>query len=165
MKRLVAICGVIAVLSFTLVLVCCRDVDTSKADFTRDVFARLGNRTIPIDSMDPILSEMREWIQAPEPSWKLSLTTYAPDLIIHNTHYSLNLLNHTAVLNFQPDPPKPNWIQVVRACNTSEIGAFQRLRVRIKQAEQGVAPQSSTRSESHSGGGDNPQPESNSRSR
>jgi hypothetical protein len=34
-----------------------------------------------------------------------------------------------------------------------------------KLAEQGVAPQSATRSESDSEGGDNPQPESNSRSR
>lgn len=138
MKRLLATSGAIAVLGIASVFVVWRDVDTSKVDFRRDVSAQLGHTTIAIDSDDPVLSEVQRWIQASDPRWRRSFTSYAPKLIMSNAHFSLNLLDHSAVLNFQPDPSKANWIQVVRECDTSEIAAIQRLRAKIEEVEQGV---------------------------
>lgn len=136
MKIFVAISGVIAALMVVIVFVSCRVVDPSKADFGRDVSAQLGDTTILIHPDEPLLSEIRQWIQTPSPSWKRSITTYAPNLIIRNSRFTLNLLDHVAVLHFQPDPSIDKWIQAVRNCNTMEIRAIQALRAKIKDVEQ-----------------------------
>ena len=139
MKHLFAIFGIITVASIALLFVGCREVDTSKVDFTHDVSAHLGRTSLAIDPHDPVLSDLARWAKTSEPRWRRSITTYAPKLLVRNAHYSLNFIDGLAVLNFQPDPAKSKWIQIEREYNENELQVIEHLCTKIKQAEQADA--------------------------
>jgi hypothetical protein len=165
MKPFLTLFAFMAVTIVAFTVIGCRDVDTSKADFSKDVSIHSGDTVLPLMPNDPVATDIARWIRGPEREWKRTYTTYAPKLVIRNAHFTLNLLGEVAVLNYKPDPTKEKWIQVEREYEAKDIPSLEGLLARIKEAQQGGTGQPATRPESDSEGGDKPQPEAEGRTR
>ncbi len=165
MKHFLTLFAFIAVTIAAFTVNGCRGVDTSKADFSKDVSIHSGDMVLPLMPTDPVATDIASWIRGPEPEWKRTYTTYAPKLVFRSAHFTLNLLDEVAVLNYKPDPTIEKWIQVEREYEAKDIPSLEGLLGSIKEAQQAGAGQPATRPESKSEGGDKPQPNAEGRSR
>lgn len=160
MKHHLTISACIAAGIATIALIGCTDIDTSKGDFSKDVSVHSGSTVLPLAPSDPIVTDVESWIRKSEPKWKRTYTTYAPDLVIRNSHFTLNLHDEVAVLNFKPDPSKEKWVQVEREYDRKNVSFIESLRVRIGQAKQAGTGQPGIAPESESSRNENLNPES-----
>ena len=133
--------------------------------------------TITLFPNDRIKTDFIEKIGASQKEFQ-KITRDDGDVIYHalgdrgdqGTFYMTTLINHeedwdmTLVLSREPGVDESKLPFAIAKDGIKLIGEFESV-LRKQKAQQGVAPQSATRSESDSEGGDKPQPESESRPR
>jgi hypothetical protein len=165
MKNFLTFFAFIAVTIAAFTVNGCSGVDTSKADFSKDVSIHFGDMVLPLMPTDPVATDIASWIRGPEPEWKRTYTTYAPKLVFRSPHFTLNILDEVAVLNYKPEPTKEKWIQVESEYEAIDIPSLKGLIERIREAQQAGTGQPDTRSQATSESSDKPQPEAEGRSR
>ena len=131
MKRIFTISGITILSGLILTLFSCRNVDVSDLNFNEDISLEWKNLSTPIRSSDPIILELKQWVQTDSPSWKRSYTSYSPGIVVRNSDFSINFIGKTAVLNFKADTSGTKWVQVERKYDSDKLQLVQDIQAKI----------------------------------
>ena len=72
-----------------------------------------------------------EWVKYPTDRLKISINTYAPNIIIRGEKYNVNFTGDLVVYNYKVNSGK--WLQGVRKRNTNDLKVINCILLRIKK--------------------------------